>query len=117
MDGLTTIAGGDKGSGNAAGREPTLGDGATNPVVTNAASTGIRIDRKRLKSLARRSDVPGLTYLAVWFAAMAATGALVWFALGTPWVWPAMFVFGVVMSVPSYALSHETAHGTAFRTR
>ena len=117
MDGLTAIAGGDKGSGNTAGREPTPGDGATNPVVTNAASTGIRIDRKRLKSLARRSDVPGLTYLAVWFAAMAATGALVWFALGTLWVWPAMFVFGVVMSVPSYAMSHETAHGTAFRTR
>ena len=48
---------------------------------------------------------------------MTATGALVWLALDTPWVWPAMFVFGVVMSVPSYALSHETAHGTAFRTR
>ena len=86
-------------------------------VVTNAASTGIRIDRKRLKSLARRSDVPGLAYLAVWVAAMGATGSLVWLALGTLYVWPAMFVYGVVMSVPAYSLSHETAHGTAFRTR
>ncbi len=86
-------------------------------VVTNAASTGIRIDRRRLKSLARRSDAPGLAYLAVWAVAMGVTGALVWLALGTLWVWPAMFVYGVVMSVPSYSLSHETAHGTAFRTR
>ena len=86
-------------------------------VVTNAASTGIRIERRLLKSLARRSDRPGLIYLAVWAMVLALTGAPLWFALGTPYVWPAIFVFGVVMSVPSYALSHETAHGTAFRTR
>ena len=67
-------------------------------VVTNAASTGIRIDRKRLKSLARRSDAPGLTYLAAWIGATGATGFLVWTALGTLYVWPAMFVLGVVMS-------------------
>lgn len=84
-------------------------------VITNAASTGIRIDRATLKSLARRSDRPGLVYLALW--ALALSGAPLWFALGTPYVWAAVFVFGVVMSVPSYALSHETAHGTAFRTR
>ena len=85
--------------------------------VTNAASTGIRIERAQLKSLARRSNRPGLAYLAVWAFLLAATGALVWFTLGTAYVWGAMFVYGVVMSVPSYALSHETAHGTAFRTR
>ena len=90
---------------------------AAGSVVTNAASTGIRIDRKRLKSLARRSDVPGLTYLTAWTVATGATGFLVWIALGTLYVWPAMFVYGVVMSVPAYSLSHETAHGTAFRTR
>ena len=86
-------------------------------VVTNAASTGIRIERAQLKSLARRSNGPGLTYLALWALLLALTGALVWFTLGTPYVWGTMFVSGVVMSVPSYALSHETAHGTAFRTR
>ncbi|MDE0433015.1 MAG: hypothetical protein OXH92_03305, partial [Bryobacterales bacterium] len=89
---------------------------AQSAVVTNAASTGIRIDRPLLKSLARRSDRPGLIYLALWMLALALTGALVWFTLGTAYVWAAIFVFGVVMSVPSYALSHETAHGTAFRT-
>ncbi|MDE0388908.1 MAG: fatty acid desaturase, partial [Rhodospirillales bacterium] len=86
-------------------------------VVTNAASTGIRIDRKQLKALARRSNRPGLMYLALWVLALALTGAALWVALGTAYVWATIFVFGVVMSVPSYSLSHETAHGTAFRTR
>ena len=74
---------------------------APRKVVTNAASTGIRIDRKRLKSLARRSDAPGLIYLAAWGVALGVTGSLVWLALGTLYVWPAMFAYGVVMSVPA----------------
>ena len=86
-------------------------------VVTNASSTGVRIDRKQLKALARRSDRPGLTYLALWALALTLTGAPIWIALGSAYVWAAVFVFGVVMSVPAYAMSHETAHGTAFRTR
>ena len=90
---------------------------AAKSVVTNAASSGVRIDRKHLKSLARRSDRPGLTYLAVWAVAMVLTGGLVWLTLGTSWVWPSIFVYGVVLTVPTYSLSHETAHGTAFRTR
>ena len=86
-------------------------------VATNAASSGIGIDRKMLKTLAKRSDRPGLIYLAQWVASLVFTGSLVWLALGTWWVWPAMVLHGVFLSVPAYALSHETAHGTAFRTR
>jgi len=89
--------------------------GAT--IVTNAASSGIKLDKRRLKELARRSDVPGLIYLGQWCFALLLTGSLVWMALGTWYVWPAMFIYGVVLSVPTYSLSHETAHGTAFRTR
>ncbi len=89
----------------------------TGAVVTNAASSGMEIERRRLKSLARRTDRPGLAYLAAWAVAMGFTGSLVRLALDTAWVWPAMFLYGVVMSVPSYSLSHETARGTAFRTR
>ena len=85
--------------------------------ATNAASSGINLDRKRLRVLAARSDRPGLVYLASWLAALTCTGALVWLALGTWWVWPAMFVHGVFLTVPVYAISHETSHGTAFRTR
>ena len=97
--------------------EPGSQRHAASPLITNAASTGVRIDRRRLKSLARRSDWPGLAYLAVWVLALLAAGTLVWVAQGTLLVWPAMFLLGVVTSVPAYSLSHETAHGTAFRTR
>ncbi len=86
-------------------------------VPTNAASSGVRLDRRELKTIARRSDRPGLVYLAQWAAGLAITGAGVWAALGTLWVWPAMFVHGVLLTLPAYAFSHETAHGTAFRTR
>ena len=86
-------------------------------VVTNAASSGVRIERKQLKTLMRRSDRPGLLFIACWAVAMAPAAYLVWSTLGTLYVWPAMFLFGVILSVPSYSLSHETAHGTAFRTR
>ena len=95
----------------------TKENGAARGVATNAASTGVLIDRKELKALARRSNAPGLAYLAVWTVAMLLTGYFVWFTLGTVWIWPSMFVYGVVLTVPTYSLSHETAHGTAFRTR
>lgn len=85
--------------------------------ATNAASSGIRLDKKQLKAIARRADGPGLVYLAQWLAFLAASGTLVYLALGTPWVWPAMVLHGVFLTVPAYAFSHETAHGTAFRTR
>ena len=91
--------------------------GGPRRVVTNAASTGVRIDRRLLKDLSRRGNGPGLAYLAAWGLLMLLTGALVWLTLGTAWVWPAMFVHGVVLTVPTYSLSHETAHGTAFRSR
>ncbi len=86
-------------------------------IITNAASSGVKIDKRHLKFLARRSNRPGLIYLVAWAGVMVFTGFLVWFSLGTLYIWPAMFIYGVFMSVPSYSLSHETAHGTAFRTR
>ena len=86
-------------------------------VPTNAASSGVTLDRRTLKAIARRSDRPGIVYLFQWLAGLALTGAGVWAALGTLWVWPAMFVHGVLLTVPAYSFSHETAHGTAFRSR
>ena len=83
---------------------------------TNAASSGVTLDRKTLKAIARRSDGPGLVYLACWGTGLIVTGSFVWLSLGTWWMWPAMCVHGVVLSVPAYAISHETAHGTAFRS-
>ncbi len=86
-------------------------------VPTNAASSGVKLDKKVLKSIAARSDRPGLFYLAQWIGALGLCALLVALAMDTVWMWPAMFVLGVFMTVPAYSFSHECAHGTAFRTR
>ena len=88
-----------------------------NYVPTNAASSGVKLDKKTLKAIAARTDRPGLIWLGQWVICLALTGALVMMSLGTFWVWPAMLLHGVCLTVPAYAASHETAHGTAFRTR
>lgn len=89
----------------------------TTTIATNAASSGIQLDRKLVKQLAQRSDRPGLIWLTQWVVALALAGTAVHFALGTYWFIPAMIVYGTLLTVPTYALSHECAHGTAFRTR
>ena len=85
-------------------------------VTTNAASSGIKLEKKKLKSIATRTDRFGVIYLIQWVLALGLTGSLIWLSLGTYWVWLAMFVYGIVLTVPAYSLSHETAHGTAFRS-
>lgn len=85
--------------------------------ATNAASSGVEIDPRRLRALMVKRDAPGLRYLTVW--ALAA-GAAVWAvgaSAGSPWQWFWMFVLGTVITVPAYALSHECAHGTFLKTR
>ncbi|MEM7206189.1 MAG: fatty acid desaturase [Pseudomonadota bacterium] len=86
------------------------------PLITNAASSGIRLDRDQVKQLTQRRDLPGLVYLAQWVAALALTSTAVWYSMGSHWIWLAMFVHGILLSVPAYALSHETAHLSVFRT-
>lgn len=86
-------------------------------IATNAASSGIEMDRRKIKNLSRRSDRPGIIYLCKWFASLLACGYLIYLSSNTLWIWPAMFIYGVILSVTGYSLSHETAHGTAFKTR
>jgi len=86
-------------------------------VPTNAASSGVKLDKKTLKAIASRSDRPGLIWLAQWVGFLILTGSLVMLSVGTLWIWPAMLLHGIFLTVPAYAASHETAHGTAFRTR
>ena len=85
--------------------------------ATNAASSGVTVERKTIKALCKRSDRPGLEFLAKWAASLLATGYLVHLSMGSLWLWPALFVHGTMISLPGYAMSHESAHGTAFRTR
>ena len=85
--------------------------------ATNAASSGITLERKTIKALCKRSDLPGLVFLAKWVVCLIAGAYLVNLSFDSLWLWPAMFVYGTIISLPAYAMSHESAHGTAFRTR
>ncbi len=85
--------------------------------TTTAQSSGVLLDDRRLKKLARRSDGPGLRHLALWAVMLTASGALVHLSLGSLAVIPTMIVYGTLLTVPAYAISHECSHGTAFRTR
>lgn len=87
------------------------------PTPTNAASSGVSIEGKLAKQLMRRSDRPGLVWLAQWSALLLTTGCLLYLSEGSAWFIPMLMVYGSAISVPAYALSHECAHGTAFRTR
>ena len=62
--------------------------------ATNAASSGVHLERKTLKSLCRRSDTPGLVFLAKWVLSLLLTGYLVHLAMGSAWLWPALFAYG-----------------------
>jgi fatty acid desaturase len=90
---------------------------ADKPAPTNAASSGVSIDRQLNKQLTRRSDRPGLIWLGKWIALLLTTGYLLYLSEGSAWFIPMLLIYGSVIAVPAYALSHECAHGTAFRSR
>jgi fatty acid desaturase len=87
------------------------------PTPTNAASSGVSLERKLTRQLMNRTDRPGLIWLAGWLTLLLVTGYLLHLSEGGAWFVPMLFVYGSTISVPAYALSHECAHGTAFRTR
>ncbi len=74
------------------------------------------IDKKARKQLTRRSDLIGLGYFFGHFSTIGCTGGLVYFAYGTFFIVPAMFVHGIALAC-LFAPMHECSHGTAFRTR
>jgi fatty acid desaturase len=71
---------------------------------------------KELRRLTTRSDQPSLLHLAGFATVLLSTGYLVFAALGTHWLVPAMFVHGVVL-VHLFALQHECSHFTVFANR
>ena len=86
-------------------------NGSAHNIITNAASTGVRIDRRRLKSLARRSDRPGIVHLALWAVAMAlGAGGLVWAQLWGPFL-------GLAGDLRATASSPDGARPTRSATR
>ena len=89
--------------------------GPTGAAPTNAASSGVTLDRRPWKALARRSDRPGLPISRNGAAGCWRPAPWSGCSSARPGLWAAMFVHGVLLTVPAYAISHETAHGTAFR--
>jgi fatty acid desaturase len=81
------------------------------PIETPVISS----ERRVLRDLATRSDREGILQLGGHAAALLATSALVWLAVGSLWLLPAMLVHGVVL-VFLFAPLHETVHKTAFRS-
>lgn len=74
------------------------------------------VDRASLIRLDRQSDARGLGRLAGHVAALAAAGWLVLASAGSPFLVPAMVLFGAIL-VFFFAPLHETVHRTAFRSR
>ena len=77
----------------------------------------VKIDRKELKRLMRRSDGPAIRDALIWFAALLVSGAGGVYFWGTIWCVPFFLVYGVLYGSSSDSRWHESGHGTAFKTR
>ena len=86
-------------------------------MITNAKTSGIKVDKKELKAVMRRNHQTGIWYLIGWFGLMALSGTAVMVSYGTWLIVPALLAHSIFFAVPAYAFSHECAHGTAFRSR
>ena len=74
------------------------------------------VSPQRLRELMQRSDLRGALQLGSHFAAIAATGALLWTSWGSVWAVPAFLVHGVLLNF-LYAGQHELSHATVFATK
>lgn len=83
--------------------------------ITQALNDGI-LTRRELKALMRRSDLPAFGHLVLWVAILTATCALIYLSEDSFWLWPAMFIHGVVL-VHHFSLQHECCHYSVFKTR
>ena len=74
------------------------------------------VDRKKLKSLSKRRDLPGLIHFFFYFLSLFISGYLAYITLGTWWTYLFFFIYGTIYAF-SVANWHETVHRTAFKTR
>jgi fatty acid desaturase len=74
-----------------------------------------KLGRAQLKVLAARSDAKGLRQLAAHAGLLTVTGLIVWRAVGSPWLAPALVLHGAAL-VFLFAPLHECIHRTAFRS-
>ncbi|WP_439814290.1 fatty acid desaturase [Zavarzinia sp. CC-PAN008] len=74
------------------------------------------IEPARLRALSQKSDARGFVQIGSHFAAILATGVLLWATWGTWAAIPAFLAHGVAINF-LYAGQHELSHWTAFRTK
>jgi fatty acid desaturase len=77
----------------------------------------VKIDKKHLKSLMRRSDGPALRDTAIWLLALVLSGAGGVYFWGSWLCVPFFLIYGILYGSSSDSRWHETGHGTAFKTR
>ena len=74
------------------------------------------VSQELINRLLEKRNGPGLVFLAAHLAVLTVTGSLVYFALETYWLVPAMAIHGVVV-VHLFAPFHESNHYTAFASQ
>ena len=74
------------------------------------------LDKKKLKELSRRRDLPGLIHFFLYFLSLFVSGYLAYITWGTVWTVFFFFIYGTIYAF-SVANWHETVHRTAFKTR
>ena len=76
------------------------------------------LSREQYHRLLQRRNGPGLVFLIAHLGLICITGWLLWLSLNpfSLWALPATIVHGIVI-VHLFAPFHETAHGTAFRSK
>jgi fatty acid desaturase len=75
-----------------------------------------KIDRKKLRDLSQRRDLPGLLHFFLYFLFLFISGYLAYIFWGTWWSLFFFFIYGTIYAF-SVANWHETVHRTAFKTR
>jgi len=74
------------------------------------------VARPLMKTLMQRSDAAAVRDTVLWYALIAGSGVLAYFALGTAWAIPAFLLYGALYCGPADSRWHEAGHGTAFKT-
>ena len=75
------------------------------------------IPRKELKTYMERADWPAVSHIGLWLLLLVASGvAATWlWDQASLWAIPVFLLYGILWAT-SKPVSHETGHGTAFRT-
>ena len=74
------------------------------------------IDKKTLKGLMQRRDLPAWINTICFFGVLILSGIVAWYSWGTWWAIPAFLVYGNIYSFLN-ARWHEFGHRSAFKTR